>query len=146
MTSRISESLVDPLAPPEVKVEKLLDITEALIRRSEHHEGESRSAWSLFQQAAEMEEMVRSRTRDLEATLKLLNEANASASKARRELAQAIEAVAEGFALFDESGQLVLCNSRFCQLLSDAREFLVPGISFNDYVAVSYTHLRAHET
>ncbi len=134
MTSRISESLVDPLAPPEVKVEKLLDITEALIRRSEHHEGESRSAWSLFQQAAEMEEMVRSRTRDLEATLKLLNEANASASKARRELAQAIEAVAEGFALFDESGQLVLCNSRFCQLLSDAREFLVPGISFNDYV------------
>ncbi|MGA0539434.1 PAS-domain containing protein [Neotabrizicola sp. VNH66] len=132
--TRLSDSLIDPAAPAEANVQKLLTIAEALIRRSEHHEGEARSAWGLFQRAAELEDLVRKRTADLETTLRLLNAANAQAGKARRDLSQAIEAVDEGFALFDEDGLLVLCNSRFCRDLDDVRAVLRPGTTFDDYV------------
>ena len=88
-----------------------------------------------------MEDEVRARTKELEQALDLLNEsnsrlasANAETEKARSNLTSAIESIQEGFALFDPSGRLVMCNSRFGMHMPDIHEYLVPGLLFNDYV------------
>ena len=141
MSGRISDWLVDPSDDAGANVEKLLTIADALMRQVELSSGERGAAYAQFRRAAALEDLVRQRTRELEATLKLLNdsnarlaEANSAAERARSDLAQAIEAIEEGFALFDADERLVLCNSRFCRDLADARPYLTPGISFARYV------------
>lgn len=131
---RISDTLINPADPAAQNVEKLLEIAAALMRHAEESSGDRGAAFEQFRRAAALEERVRQRTRDLEATLKLLSDANSAAERARRDLAQAIEAIQEGFALFDADEVLVLCNSRFCRDLSDVLPVLAPGISFADYV------------
>ena len=131
---RISDALINPTDPAVRNVEKLLDITAALMRHGEQSSGDRGAAFEQFRRSAALEERVRQRTRDVEATLKLLNDANSAAERARRDLSQAIEAIQEGFALFDAGEVLVLCNSRFCRDLSDVQPVLSPGISFADYV------------
>jgi signal transduction histidine kinase/CheY-like chemotaxis protein len=144
LSGRISEGLVDPRADAGANVDKLLTIADALMRQVELSSGERGAAYAQFRRAAALEDRVRQRTRDLEATLRLLNdtnarlaEANSAAERARRDLAQAIEAIEEGFALFDAGERLVLCNSRFCRDLTDVRPHMVPGISFAAYVELA---------
>ncbi|WP_429820495.1 PAS-domain containing protein [Ensifer sp. B1-9] len=134
MNDRLSDGLVDPADGEARNLEKMLVIADALMRHVEQNTGDRSAAFEQFRRAAMLEERVRQRTRDLEATLKLLNEANSAAERARRDLSQAIEAIEEGFALFDPAEVLVLCNSRFCRDLADVRPKLSPGITFADYV------------
>lgn len=134
MSGLISASLVDPADTPERAVEKLLVVAHALMRHVEQGQGDRGAAFEAFRRAAVLEDVVRQRTRDLNATLLLLNEANAAAERARSDLEQAIEAVEEGFALFDAGETLVLRNSRFCRDLADVRPHIAPGMSFADYV------------
>jgi signal transduction histidine kinase len=134
MNKRLSEGLLDPADGEARNLEKMLVIADALMRHVEQNSGDRGAAFEQFRRAAMLEERVRQRTRDLEATLKLLNEANSAAERARRDLSQAIEAIEEGFALFDATVGLVLCNSRFCRDLDDIRPLLSPGIGFADYV------------
>lgn len=134
MSRRISEGLLDLRDGEARNLEKMLVIADALMRQVEQSTGEKGAAFEQFRRAAVLEERVRQRTQDLEATLKLLNEANSAAERARRDLSQAIEAIEEGFALFDPAEVLVLCNSRFCRDLTDVRDKLLPGITFTDYV------------
>jgi hypothetical protein len=58
------------------------------------------------------------------------------AETARKNLANAIETVQEGFALFDASDLLVMCNSRFAMHMPDVHARLKPGLSFADYVTL----------
>lgn len=139
--TRISDWLIDPADNPERNTAKLLTIAEVLMRQVEQASGERGVAYEQFQRAALLEDRVRQRTSDLESTLKILNETNArlaeanrAAERARRNLADAIEAVEEGFALFDASEILVMYNSRFCCDLEDVRATLRPGLSFADYI------------
>ncbi|MFC6447972.1 hybrid sensor histidine kinase/response regulator [Shinella zoogloeoides] len=134
MSKRISEDLLDRGDGEARNLEKMLVIADALMRQVEQSTGERGAAFEQFRRAAVLEKRVRQRTHDLEATLKLLNEANSAAERARRDLSQAIEAIEEGFALFDPAEVLVMCNSRFCRDLTDVREKLLPGITFTDYV------------
>src|SRR5690606_32912166 len=74
-------------------------------------------------------------------TLNLLNHSNTRLSQAMREaeraradLYDALEAVREGFALFDARDVLVMCNSRFGASLPDIIAHLEPGLRFVDYV------------
>ncbi|OYR12441.1 hybrid sensor histidine kinase/response regulator [Brucella grignonensis] len=134
MNSRISDSLLDPADSDSRNLEKMLVIADALMRHVEQNTGDRSNAFEQFRRAAMLEERVRQRTHDLEATLKLLNEANSATERARRDLSQALEAIEEGFALFDPTEVLVLCNSRFCRDLADIREKLVPGITFAEYI------------
>lgn len=134
MNDRLSDGLFDPADGEARNLEKMLVIADALMRHVEQNTGDRSAAFEQFRRAAMLEERVRQRTRDLEATLKLLNEANSAAERARRDLSQAIEAIEEGFALFDPAEVLVLCNSRFCRDLADVRPKLSPGITFADYV------------
>lgn len=134
-------TLVNPADPPERQAEKLREIVEVLMRRVEQATDASGAAYAQFQRAALLEEQVRDRTRDLERALDLLNDSNArleranrDAEAARQNLANAIETVQEGFALFDAQEVLVMCNSRFGMHMLDLRDALKPGLSFADYI------------
>ena len=137
------ESLIDPADPPERRQEKLLAIIRVLMRRVEQITDDGGAAYALFQRAALLEDQVRERTRDLISTLDLLNTSNAALEEAHREterarqnLANAIETVQEGFALFDPGDVLVMCNSRFGMHMADIRPALRPGLRFAAYVGL----------
>lgn len=133
--------LLNPADPPQRQTEKLLSIVEVLMRRVERGTDLSGAAYAQFERAAMLEEQVRLRTRELEQALALLNQSNAqlaganrAAEAARRNLADAIETVQEGFGLFGPDEVLVLCNSRFGEQLRDIQPALVPGLDFAGYV------------
>lgn len=134
-------SLIDPRDPLDRQNEKLLTISAALIRRVEQMNNDSDAAYTQFQRAVLLEDTVRARTRELEQALDLLNQSNTNLAEAKRktdaarsDLANAIEAIGEGFALFNRDDVLVLCNSRFGMHMPDMVQWLKPGLTFNDYV------------
>lgn len=134
-------ALINPSDPLERQNEKLWKITTALMQRVERSTEDDSAAYAHFQRALLLEEEVRQRTRDLEQTLELLNrsnaqlsEANEAAQRARSDLANALEAVQEGFALFNHDDRLVLCNSRFGMHMPDLAAKLRPGLHFDDYI------------
>lgn len=134
-------TLINPADSVERQNEKLLQITQSLMRRVEQQQDPSGLAYAQFERAALLEDQVRSRTRDLERALDLLHDSNlqleqasAETEAARANLADAIEAVNEGFALFDSQDRLVLSNSRFCQDMRDIAHQLTPGLPFDRYV------------
>lgn len=135
------DTLINPADPPEKQTQKLLTIAQVLMRRVEQITDDSGAAYAQFQRAAMLEDQVRERTRDLERALDLLNESNAQLAEAnrateaaRQNLANAIETIQEGFALFDAQDVLVMCNSRFGMHMLDVRDHLKPGLRFGDYV------------
>lgn len=146
------QGILNPDDPLERQNEKLIKISEALMRRIEQSTDAEGAAYAQFQRAAMLEEEVQERTRDLEHALDLLNtsnaklaEANREAEEARSNLANAIEAIQEGFALFDPEEKLVMCNSRFGLHMPDIRASFVPGLDFHDYVQlVSQSRFREH--
>ena len=111
------------------------------MRRVEQKNEQSGFAYQQFERAALLETEVRERTHDLERALDLLQDsntrlevANDETEKARSNLTEAIETINEGFALFEAKDGLVLSNSRFCRDLTDIEEYLVSGLSFEEYV------------
>lgn len=54
------------------------------------------------------------------------------AEHARRVLEEAVEAMSEGFALFDPDDRLVMCNSRFIQQHNKIAGLLIPGAAYAD--------------
>lgn len=144
MQTPMAARLLDPADPPERQREKLMQICEVLMRRSEQLTDDAGAAYAQFQRAVLLEDQVSARTRDLERTLDLLHQSNARLEQAGREtetarqnLANAIETVQEGFALFDAQDVLVMCNSRFGLGLLDIRDALRPGLAFDDYVGMA---------
>ncbi|MCC1492636.1 PAS-domain containing protein [Cognatishimia sp. F0-27] len=144
-------SLTNPADSLERQNAKLNKIAQALMNRVEFGTHESSAAYAQFERAALLEKRVRERTAELERTLDLLHEANgqlasanAETEAARRNLADAIETVSEGFALFDPTDHLVMCNSRFCRDFRDTAQNLSPGLSFEHYVTkVSHSRYLA---
>lgn len=147
-----ARALINPSDPIERQNEKLFEICSALMRRIEQINDDHGAAYTQFQRAVLLEEQVRERTRDLENALDLLNvsnsrlaSANRETEKARLDLANAIENIQEGFALFDADGALNLCNSRFGMHMPDIRQELKPGLTFDDYIRLvsrsRYLHL-----
>lgn len=134
-------NLIDPQDSLERQNEKLLKIVDTLMRRAEQRTEASGEAYAQFQRAVILEDEVRLRTRELERALDLLNEsnaklaeANAETEAARANLANAIETVEEGFALFNANDELVMSNSRFGQHMLDIYDKLKPGLKFETYV------------
>ncbi|MBO9474330.1 PAS-domain containing protein [Shimia sp. R10_1] len=136
-------SLINPKDPLERQNQKLLTIVETLMRRAEASPDTTGVAYAQFERAVMLEEEVRARTKELEHALDLLNTSNASLAKANAEaqaaranLANAIETVQEGFALFDTDEKLVLCNSRFGKHMRDVHHLFKPGLPFSEYVRI----------
>lgn len=59
-----------------------------------------------------------------------LRRAAAEAAAARETLEQAVEALRDGFVLYDAEDRLVICNSRFRQLYGRCAPAIVPGAKF----------------
>ncbi len=121
--------------------EKLSLMIASLMRRVESDDRASSNAFAHFQTAATLEAQVRQRTLALEDALDQLNNARAKAEgaraeadQARRDLSDAIEAIREGFALFDPDNVLVHANSRFARLFPDIVSSIEPGLRFEDYI------------
>jgi diguanylate cyclase (GGDEF)-like protein len=55
-------------------------------------------------------------------------------ARARRQLDDALESMADAFALYDAQGRLVLCNPRYPEFLSRIADLLVPGVRYEDLV------------
>lgn len=137
----MARELIDPRDSLERQNEKLLKITETLMRRVEQSSETSGPAYAQFQRAVMLEEEVRVRTKELERALDLLNvsnaklaDASAETEAARANLANAIETLKEGFALFDPQDRMVMCNSRFGKHLLDIYQLFQPGLRFERYV------------
>lgn len=136
-------SLLNPADTPDRQHQKLLLIVEALMSRVEQATDHTGAAYDQFERAALLEDQVRQRTVELENALDQLNRSNGLLAEATREaeaaqknLANAIETVQEGFALFDIDGVLVMCNSRFGMHMRDIYPALRPGLLFTEYVAM----------
>ncbi|AVM74498.1 Non-motile and phage-resistance protein [Magnetospirillum gryphiswaldense MSR-1] len=65
-------------------------------------------------------------------------EAEAKLRQARERLAAAIEAVDDGFALYDAEERLVQCNRKYIALLPQLEPWLVPGTSFASLIVHSW--------
>ncbi|WP_342078192.1 PAS-domain containing protein [Yoonia sp. SS1-5] len=143
-------SIINPNDTLSRQNEKLLQITQSLMRRVEQKNDQSGLAYQQFERAALLETQVRERTKELERTLDLLQESNAQleaahteTERARANITEAIETINEGFALFDPDERLVLFNSRFCRDVADITQHLSEGLHFTDYVDLvsQSTHL-----
>ncbi len=118
---------------------KLRRINKALMDRVERSMDYHGNAFSLFQTAIVLESRVRERTQQLEETLRKLEASNSElasakelAETAQTRLAEAIESVNEGFALFDDDDRLVMCNRTYLSLWPAIAEMIRPGISFGE--------------
>lgn len=59
--------------------------------------------------------------------LLLVNRLQRRSETARRQLVDAIDALDDGFALFDSDDRLVICNKKYRKLYGDGADLLVPG-------------------
>jgi signal transduction histidine kinase/DNA-binding response OmpR family regulator/HAMP domain-containing protein len=57
-------------------------------------------------------------------------QAEAKARQAQTQLGEAIEAISEGFALYDAEDRLVICNRRFKEMYADAAVEIQPGLPY----------------
>lgn len=55
-------------------------------------------------------------------------------SKAKSRLWDAIEAIHDGFALYDKDDRLVLCNSRYREIYSASASVIRPGVTFREVI------------
>ena len=55
-------------------------------------------------------------------------------------LHEAIEAISEGFVIYDKNDRLVLCNERYREIYSFSRPVLVPGKTFEEVIRHSVEH------
>jgi len=62
-----------------------------------------------------------------------LRVAEDAARRAQQQFLVAIEHSDDGFALWDREGRLVVCNERYRERSGLAREFLVPGVTFEEF-------------
>lgn len=130
------------IAALEAQVAKLSRINAALIGRVERATDLHGSAFSLFETAIALEGRVRDRTAELEGAMDTLATTNAAlamardeADKARRRLADAIDSIDEGFAIFDSDDRLVLANQTYVSLWPEAADIIRPGAHFSEIIS-----------
>ncbi len=136
-----SDQLVSSDEPIERQNEKLLQICHVLMNRLENEAEQVGHHFAQFEHAGILEEQVRLHTAELQTTLDQLNRTNhdldaakLKAETAERDMSEAIEAINQGFGLFDAQDILVMKNSRFCQSFPDVKDRIKPGIRVEEFV------------
>ncbi len=67
-------------------------------------------------------------------------QARREAEAARLQLSEGIEALHDGFALYDADDRLVVCNARYLEQYRDSAPALVPGARFEDVLRYGLAH------
>ncbi|MBK5933294.1 hypothetical protein C8N32_101250 [Rhodovulum imhoffii] len=124
--------MTDPSEPPEVRLERLEKIIDALIRRANRQDDIGPAAFRAFQSAIELQERVEAQTRDLERAETELESVRYERERTRRSLVDALSSMAEGFALFMD-GKLHVTNGFMANLLPDRAEDFVPGLGVSGF-------------
>lgn len=139
MTGAVEHSGKHAKDSVEYELKKLRRINTALINRVERATDLQGNAFSLFETAITLESKVRDRTVELERTLGELAAASASslqaksvAEDAQRRLRDAIDTINEGFALFDQTDRLVLCNETYLGLWPRIADRIHSGMAFSE--------------
>jgi diguanylate cyclase (GGDEF)-like protein len=70
----------------------------------------------------------------LDAARRLRNRVDAERSKARSTLDSAIDAMSDGFVMWDSEDRLVTCNEQFRQMYQLSADFIRPGAKFEDII------------
>ena len=128
---------VDEVAALRERVRRLEKINQALIDRVERSTDIQGSAFSMFETAITLEAMVRERTAELEEALGRLSVVNAALETAHRDadatrarLRDAIESLADGFALFDADDRLVMYNRAYLGFYPEVGSHGEDGLTF----------------
>lgn len=136
-------NLLNPEDSPYSQIDKLSKIVTVLMDKVERTTNHGEDSYWHFQKAALLEAQVKARTHDLEQALSQLElshsalvKAKQEAEQARADLASALEAIQEGFALFDRHETLISYNSRFASLIGDISRHIHLGMSFEDYITM----------
>ena len=106
---------------------KLITVRDALIRQVDRSHDFTGNAYKLFQSVAELETSVEKR-------IQRLARAMSEAKIARQQLQQAIDAIGEGFILYDSNDRIVLCNRKYCDFFPALSHLLKPGTHFKDMI------------
>jgi two-component system, sensor histidine kinase len=137
------KSDADRVAELERENAKLQRINKVLMDRVERSMDFQGGAFSLFQTAIVLENKIRERTLEVERALHKLEDSNRDLARAkelaetmRTRLFEAIESVNEGFALFDSSDRLVLCNRKYLSYWPRVADRIQAGIRFSELVAM----------
>lgn len=138
--------ILDPSESLESRNVRLERIIAALVRRAEQTGDASEGAYDQFQLAARLEAQMQRQSADLRRTREVLLEtnvllgiANTEAETARSQLAEAVEVIAQGFALFGADERMVICNKHFCDNLEEVKAHLKPGLEFERYIQLLST-------
>lgn len=123
-TPRALEARIAELEHENVK---LRTVRDALIRQVDRSHDFTGNAYKLFQSVAELETSVEKR-------IQRLARAMSEAKIARQQLQQAIDAIGEGFILYDSNDRIVLCNRKYHDFFPTLGHLLKPGTHFNDIV------------
>lgn len=75
-----------------------------------------------------------------------LKRQQSEAEEAREQLAQAIDAISEGFSLYDADDRLVLCNEQYRQIYAGLEDVLEPGVKHEDILHAFATRGLIAET
>lgn len=139
----LSQAPEQRIAQLEEELRKLRKINATLIDRVERSSDLSHSAFSMFERAITLEQLVRDRTRALEqamgelATVNAkLAQAHATAEAAQIRLRDAIESINEGFALFDAEDRLVLYNEAYTGFWPEVAELLPENPTFHEIISL----------
>ena len=106
---------------------KLTTVRDALIRQVDRSHDFTGNAYKLFQSVAELETSVEKR-------IQRLARAMSEAKIARQQLQQAIDAIGEGFILYDSNDRIVLCNRKYRDFFPLLGEILKPGTHFKEII------------
>jgi signal transduction histidine kinase/CheY-like chemotaxis protein len=106
---------------------KLTTVRDALIRQVDRSHDFTGNAYKLFQSVAELETSVEKR-------IQRLARAMSEAKIARQQLQQAIDAIGEGFILYDSNDRIVLCNRKYRDFFPLLEHLLKPGTHFRDMI------------
>ncbi len=120
MDSNDPEILRERIRQLEQNEVRLKTINQVLIERVETGSTNRETHYSSFEHSVVLAEQVRERTEQLNLTLeklrvtnRALTDANEKAEMSHQRLIDAIESTSDAFALFDNSGKLVLFNKRY---------------------------------
>lgn len=78
--------------------------------------------------------------RELQEARERAEAATRAAHQAERQLFDAIDALNDGFVLFDADDRLVMCNRRYRELYPETAPFIQPGIKFADMIRYGIEH------